>query len=1107
SIRLDAANVTNANNTAAALSVAGGVAGKDNNSASTADGGAGAPGYVRANTGVVGTTVSPSNVSPSTALSLGEAARLLSAPTTEMSIDTVAPGAPTITVTSHQAPPAMNRATKVDADFGKATATPTPDHFFYLITLNPAATAAEIQAGTRSDTGVINDATAVTGGGTWYLHVVSANSSNLLSTSAKKDFTVDPYPFITKRETADTNGNGKIDAVVFTLNEKVNDDFGDLVVEVTGYTVTAVNSGATAKDAIITATLQEGAATDTGATPPVLVKANTKLVEDTPPSGQTAGPLQPEAAAVNATDGAPPLMTVTLPTATSTQTSLNMDYTLSETLKELTIIWTEVGTTIDAGSPHNVLMTTAADLASGAHTGVLPSPQPALIKGAKYNLSISPKDLAGKTPAAPVTITGVTYNLPVIFNTAPASGANVSLPRVSYNLSQVAQALRVTWTRTGGTADPASPQITNLTGANLNAGAHTNVTLAIAPVDGAVYDVAFDVTDSGGAPVPTVKSTGVNYDTRAPIISQRKALDTDGNGKIDTIRVTCDEPINDAFAGATVTVTGYTVKTVATGAAPNDAIFDVTLTELAVDPSQTPSTKVSPNNTLADRAGNLLVADPTNVVATDGVNPVLSGLFPAKDGWVGAPKVDYRLNEVFASLSVVVTRTGGSADAGSPYTVNFTSSADLLAGNHQGVDVSAVLANGFVEGAVYSLAWSGADVAALTVSQTVTNVTGDRTAPTVLARDLVDNDNNGLTDRVLIRCSEPLNDRFSGLAITVTGFTVDAQPFETGPVANDAEFFVRLVEGAQNPANVTIQITANVALGDRANNLLAVEGAASPASDRTAPAFSNVSPANNRGINAVQMGWTLSEAVAAATATFTRISGAADSGSPYVVTLAGTDLAAGARALGPLAPAPSLVDGTTYTIALVATDAAGNKGTPFTVVGVAFDTTPPQISGFFPTDNATTNGSLITYTLSERLTAATITWTQIGGTADPLSPHTVTFVGSELTAGAHDSVLLANAPVLTDGAIYNVEFSGKDVADNLSNVVKAQNVQVGTAASGGGNLKPFENTTGAPATVNFCGTLADGGPGSAAGSWRAAAGMLLPALGCLLFLLFSRRRL
>ncbi len=102
---------------------------------------------------------------------------------------------------------------------------------------------------------------------------------------------------------------------------------------------------------------------------------------------------------------------------------------------------------------------------------------------------------------------------PVISATAPASSSSPSTTQVSYTLSEAVASGNITWTRTGGTADAGSPRVQTLTGAELNSGAHTNITLTNNPalVSGSVYSVALNATDAAGNAATAVTNTNVTY--------------------------------------------------------------------------------------------------------------------------------------------------------------------------------------------------------------------------------------------------------------------------------------------------------------------------------------------------------------------------------------------------------------------------------------------------------------------------------------------------------------------------------------------------------------------------------------------------------------------
>ena len=93
-----------------------------------------------------------------------------------------------------------------------------------------------------------------------------------------------------------------------------------------------------------------------------------------------------------------------------------------------------------------------------------------------------------------------------------------------------------------------------------------------------------------------------------------------------------------------------------------------------------------------------------------------------------------------------------------------------------------------------------------------------------------------------------------------------------------------------------------------------------------------------------------------------------------------------------------------------------------------------------PVENGALNAPLLTYNFSETMIKANLVITQINGQPDSLSPHNVEIVMYELAEGFADSVIITNAPQLSDGSIYKYEFIGQDLATNSSNLVVSNNV-------------------------------------------------------------------
>jgi hypothetical protein len=107
---------------------------------------------------------------------------------------------------------------------------------------------------------------------------------------------------------------------------------------------------------------------------------------------------------------------------------------------------------------------------------------------------------------------------PVFHPAGPVSGNYINAAMVSYRLSETLFSGRITFRRTGGAADPASPQVMPLYGSELNAGDHKEVRLTYQPtlVDGAVYSVSFDGVDYASNVAETATIEGIRVDLSPP---------------------------------------------------------------------------------------------------------------------------------------------------------------------------------------------------------------------------------------------------------------------------------------------------------------------------------------------------------------------------------------------------------------------------------------------------------------------------------------------------------------------------------------------------------------------------------------------------------------
>ena len=89
-------------------------------------------------------------------------------------------------------------------------------------------------------------------------------------------------PVIAVRETIDNDADGQIDHIKITTDQALNDNFGDLTITVSGYTVTGyvteIGAGGV-NDHVFYVQLTESGSPDTGVLPTVLVTTNTLLAD------------------------------------------------------------------------------------------------------------------------------------------------------------------------------------------------------------------------------------------------------------------------------------------------------------------------------------------------------------------------------------------------------------------------------------------------------------------------------------------------------------------------------------------------------------------------------------------------------------------------------------------------------------------------------------------------------------------------------------------------------------------------------------------------------------------------------------------------------------
>ncbi|WP_157210347.1 beta strand repeat-containing protein [Turneriella parva] len=434
-----------------------------------------------------------------------------------------------------------------------------------------------------------------------------------------------------------------------------------------------------------------------------------------------------------------------------------------------------------------------------------------------------------------------------------------------------------------------------------------------------------------------------------------------------------------------------------------------------------------------DAAGNAATTVTAAGVTFDNVAPVISGVAPITGSFRTNTQVSYALSEDCQTGTITWTRTGGAADGASPH-------AQTLVGLEltQGTKTNLTLANNpaLVSGTIYTIDFNCQDFAGQNATTvTSTGVTFDNVAPIISGVAPLDSAFVSTT-----QVSYDLTEVCATASITWT---------RTGGSADPSSPHVQALTAGEMTAitHTNITITNNPTLidgavyqldfncTDSAGNVATTITRTNVTYDPSAVVISGVSPASSAFRNTTQVSYTLSENCASGNVTWTRTGGNPDPGSPRVQALTGTELNAGTKTNITLTNNPPLVDGAVYSVQFNCTDFAANASTPITVTNVTYDFTAPTITGTAPATGAFRNNNLVSFTYSENCASASITWTRTGGAADASSPHVQSVTGSDLNAGAHNGIIIANNPTLADGAVYTMAYACSDAAGNAATVI------------------------------------------------------------------------
>ena len=309
-------------------------------------------------------------------------------------------------------------------------------------------------------------------------------------------------------------------------------------------------------------------------------------------------------------------------------------------------------------------------------------------------------------------------------------------------------------------------------------------------------------------------------------------------------------------------------------------------------------------------------------------------------------------------------------------------------------------------------------------------------APVITAATTADQDGDGQVDHLVLSFSQPVtisdpNGAADGLpCLTLGGGYQIAAGTYTGVAVNTLT--LALVPSGTPDTGALISATYLAAgtgdISSSGNTTEVADASVTAGSDGAAPvlisAITRDGNADGRA-EAVLLRWSEAYVPASLAAADLTVAGQVVAGTSS--TLGGA--AAGADGAFALLASP-LAGDATPTVATLSgrlRDAAGNLARAGN--RSALDRVAPAALNVQPVSGDFVSDTLVAYTLTEACAAGAITWTRIGGAADPRG-HTSVLTAAELITGSHGPGLLSRPPTLVAGAVYDLAFTLTDPAGN-----------------------------------------------------------------------------
>ncbi|MEE8335937.1 MAG: Ig-like domain-containing protein, partial [Candidatus Neomarinimicrobiota bacterium] len=700
-------------------------------------------------------------------------------------------------------------------------------------------------------------------------------------------------------------------------------------------------------------------------------------------------------------DRTPPEFSEFLPKTGTFVNNLDLGWTLSEDLKEGSLIVKNIKTGNEITIP-----LTENDLQGGIRA-LDELPGLTLTDGEQYNLTLNGSDFAGNR-AESIEIKNITYDVsaPQISIVNPLSGQHLIKSDITYTTAEILLEADVVWIKSNSLTESYKINEKDLT-----KGTHILTEYWEEPIEGEPFSIYIKGRDRAGNTANSDTIENLVFDSTKPELAILFPLNESAvNHSLLNLKISEDLS------------SGSVIWEVAEGTDP-EAPYKIVLAQkelLAGESSELTLSEIPAlkngviyNLTFEgiDLAGNEAVPVTNINILYDISPPAFTELIPEDNAFIKEVNLSYILSENLREGAIIFENIDENGQPGPSQTVKLAGKRKEM-GQGGGLLPASIIQ--LTSGQLYNIKFTGTDQAGNMAAETmISNVTFDNEKPKL---DIIEPNNGAFV-------------RSTNISYSISEKLVEAEfILEAAAESNDLNTTIKLSTSEMSEGdhlNVFLKgltgweeaVSYNLILKgkDRAGNNSEPAMVKAVTLDKTDPVITLDKPNKTSYINYETLSYTLSEQLGQAAVVFTQLSENTADQLVQEIKLVDLELSQGSKQDIKLTQGPNLTNGQSYRIEMNGIDRAGNQAETVIVEQVTFDDEAPEISLSMPIDGEQIQNTNISYIVSDDLSQAEAVLEQTGGTIDPLSPHRVKLTGTDLTLGMHADVKLNLEDKLADG--------------------------------------------------------------------------------------------